>query len=101
MGDNGSITAGNILSDAEKRIMEWKIPQIEGEIKGYILSTAPEGCSPTVRCVITPPGYTYTPMRIYITLRHNEPFDTEHIVKKAAEISMLKEEDVNITFTGT
>ncbi|MBE5816160.1 MAG: hypothetical protein E7315_00350 [Clostridiales bacterium] len=99
--DNGSALASNILSDAEKRIMEWKIPYIENEIREYILQTAPEGCAPTVRCVITPSGYNTAPMRIYITLRYDGPLDTGHIVKRAAEISMLEEEDVNITLTGT
>ena len=62
-------------------------------------------CEITVRCVISPQGYNLSPMRIYITLRccGTPPSDTdkESIIKTAAQIGMLKNEDINITVIGT
>ena len=103
--DNSDTIVSNILTDAEKRILQWEIPSIEEKIRGSALDITNNNCEVIVRCVITPQGYNLSPMRIYITLRcyGTPPSDTdkESIIKMAAQIGMLKDEDINITVIGT
>ena len=70
MEDNSSFIVSSILTDEEKRILQWEIPSIEEKIKEHALNTTDGEYDVTVRCVITPQGYNLSPMRIYITLRY-------------------------------